>query len=706
MRRSQQLIAEVGRTLVLVTALVLGAGSTARAQDTAGDGAASELIDRGVDETASRNYDIAVGLFEEAFRICRSEGCSDAVSVDLYLSLGIAIGLQGDLDKAQKRFEWALGIEENAKPDDRYTTRAVRGAFDDAKAKFEEGGGASPPRPPGQLTDEQKTALETAKKQLEGNDWEGCLQTMIVSTSIQEYGRGKLMLARCQEKGGLLLEARRDALAAKALAETDGDAALLKEIETYLEFLDDETPKIKLVIQSGIRNPVVKIDSTEIPEDQVDEPIPHNPGTAVVEVTGTRGGQPYDFRQDIQFQRRELIELEVRSDVTPYQACLNKARTVAEREECERLFNQEEGLTVSGALEIASYNDTDHVDVFTPSLAVNAVQPTDGWNVGGTVAVDVVTTASRRFDDRRFAASVGGGYKIGPVTPSVTGSFSIETDYISRSGGALVSMDVADKMATPYLGYSFGYDTIGRRGTDYDVFSQELFRHTISAGSSVIFSPNTVGVVAATVQIEEGDQSKPYRHVAMFSPGLADDMPRGASPELVARARLDAVPLERLPLSRQRYALTFRLAHRFEDATIRGSQRVYYDSWGQWGSTTDARFFYDIYAPDGEGDAVYPQLTLGPHARFNIQGATSFWKRTYVAQPLLQGFQLPEFRTADRELGPLFGVTVGAGLRAALTDMLALSVQAEGIYIQFLDHLYIFEKYGLFTASTLELKWE
>jgi len=694
--------------------LSLGVVSTAHGQETAGSEAALALIDQAVDETGARNYDVAAGLLDEAFKICRADGCSDDVKVDLFLNLGITTGLQGDLDAAQKRFEWALGLDGNAEPDDRYTTRAVRGAFEKAKAKFEAGDGARPPKPAGQLTDEQKNALQTGKKQLEKGDWEGCLQTMIVSTSIEEYGRGKLMLAKCQENGGLLLEARRDTQAARDLAQVDGDTALIKEIDAYLEYLDNETPKIKLEIQSGIGNPVVKIDDAVVPEDEVDEPIPHNPGTAVVEVTGTRGGQPYNFRQDIKFQRRELIELEVRSDVTPYQACLNKARTVAEREECERLFNQKEGLTVTGALEIASYNDTDHVDVFTPSLAVNAVQPTDGWNVGGSVTVDVVstasadivTTASRRFDDRRFAATAGGGYKIGPVTPSLTGSFSIETDYISRSGGALVSIDVADKMATPYLGYSLGYDTIGRRGTDYDVFSQELFRHTISAGSSIVISPATVAVVAATVQIEEGDQSKPYRHVAMFSPGLADDMPRGASPELVARARLDVVPLERLPLSRQRYGLTFRLAHRFDDATIRGSQRVYLDSWGQWGSTTDARFFYDIYAPDGEGTDVYPQLTLGPHARFHIQGPVSFWKRTYVAQPLLQGFQIPELRTADRELGPLFGVTGGLGLRAALSDMVVMSFQAEGLYIQYLDHLYIYEKLGLFTASTLELKWE
>jgi len=36
-------------------------------------------------------------------------------------------------------------------------------------------------------------------------------------------------------------------------------------------------------------------------------------GDAIIEVTGTRGGQPYRFRQEIQFQRRETIDLQVRT---------------------------------------------------------------------------------------------------------------------------------------------------------------------------------------------------------------------------------------------------------------------------------------------------------------------------------------------------------------------------------------------------------
>lgn len=677
------------------------------------DGEAREAVGRALELARYRKYGEAITQLEATSSTCRVEGCDDATKASIYLALGTVYALDGKRDEAQQRFEWALALDFERAPDDQYRTRDVDTAFAQAKAAVEAGEGRPPPRPPGQLSDEQRQSLQTASDQLDGGDWEGCLQTMIVSTSLEEYGRGKLMLAKCQESGGLMLEARRDAEAAVEIASQDGDQKLLAEIQEYLEYLDEETPKIRLKIQSGIRNPVVKIDSTVVPPEEVKEPIPHNPGTAVVEVTGERGGQPYEFRQEIRFQRRELIELEVRSDVTPYQACLQKARTVTERQECERIFNQEEGLTVRGVLEVASYNDTDHVDVLSPSLSIDAVQPTEGWNVSGSVLVDVVTTASadivttasRRFDEVRFAAGLGGGYRIGPVTPSVLASVSVEPDYIGRTVGGAVSADVLDKMMTPYLGYSFGFDLIGRADTAWDVYSQDLYRHLITAGTSVVFNASTIGVVALSVQLEEGDQSKPYRHVAMFDGAIAPNMPRGATPRLVSAARLDLAPLEQLPLDRQRYALLLRLSHRLDEVTLRGSERVYLDSWGQWGSTTDARLYWDAYQAEGaEGGAGFPQLTLGLHGRFHIQGGASFWQRAYVGQLTAAGYALPRYRTGDRELGPLFTVTAGLGTRAALSEAVALGLTVEGLYSQFLDHLYLYEKLGLFTASMLEVQ--
>ena len=43
---------------------------------------------------------------------------------------------------------------------------------------------------------------------------------------------------------------------------------------------------------------------------------------------------------------------------------------------------------------------------------------------------------------------------------------------------------------------------------------------------------------------------------------------------------------------------------------------------------------------------------------------------------------------------------------AQLTEVIGLAVQVEGIYTQFLDHLYIVDRWGLFTASTLDLTFD
>ena len=707
------LAATVLATTAFSTVLLYAPPAYAQSNDVARD-----VVTASYEQIRRRKYDDAINNLEGVAQLCRKDGCQAGVKADIYMALGIAVGLKGDTEQARVRFEWALGEKEAVTLDDRYATRDLRAAFKQAQQNVAQGTAASPPGAIGKLGEEQKQAIATAKQQLQTKDWEGCLQTMLVSTSMAEYAAGKLMLARCEAEGGLLLEAIRDTKSARQLAKANGDDALVTDIDAYLEELDNETPKIVLKIQSGIRDPVVKIDNTVVPADQVGKPIPHNPGTAVVEVSGKRGGQPYKFSQKLKFERRETIDLEVRSDVTPFQACLNNARTLDEKEDCDRLFNKKQGLNINGSLEVFSYNDTDNTGVVSPGISVSAVQPTDGWNIAGgaivdlvtSASTDIVTTASPRYDDRRVGANLGGGYKFGPVTASLQGSFSYESDYFGRTVGASASTDVADKMATPYIGYSFGFDILGRAHTPFEIFKRNIYRHTINAGTSIVFNATTVGVIGGTAIIEDGDTSKPYRHVAMFSQQVVDaGLPLGASPALVARARLPLMPFEQLPITRQRYALLLRFIHRMEDATVRVSERGYYDSWGQFASSTDARLLWDVYSAAGEdsGGAGFPRLRITPHVRFHIQGPVAFWRRTYVAAPTsAEAYDLPVFRSSDRELGPLLAGTAGMGTRIGLSEAFAISVQAEAVYTRFLDHLFMTDRVGLFTATSLELDFQ
>jgi hypothetical protein len=196
------------------------------------------------------------------------------------------------------------------------------------------------------------------------------------------------------------------------------------------------------------------------------------------------------------------------------------------------------------------------------------------------------------------------------------------------------------------------------------------------------------------VVFEVGDQSKPYRYVPTFSSVYAPTIPLGASVGFVNQRRNPERLLEQLPTSRERFALTSRLAHRFLSSSIRAEERVYADSWQLLATTTDVRWLFD----------VGPRWTIGPHIRFHGQSAVSFWQRAYVSNGVND---LPKLRTGDRELGSLWTGT-GGGLvewhlgRNPDPRAWTLGFHADAMWTSFLDDLYIKNRLGVLTALTLE----
>ena len=236
---------------------------------------------------------------------------------------------------------------------------------------------------------------------------------------------------------------------------------------------------------------------------------------------------------------------------------------------------------------------------------------------------------------------------------------------------------------------------MGRTGTPWEVFSRDVMRHSIDAGVSVVLNGTTVGVIGGTVELDVGDASKPYRHVPMFASGIGSRMPKGATYKLVNASRLDLAPFEQVPESgRNRFAVFFRGAHRFDNATFRGDERLYIDDWGMKATTTDLRYLH----------AVSETLRVGPHARFHFQSPVDFWQRAYTATLTQTGWEVPRYRTGDKENGPLWALTFGLGARYKLSDLFAASVQVEGIYTQYLDHLYLFDRIGVFTSTSIDLE--
>ena len=160
-------------------------------------------------------------------------------------------------------------------------------------------------------------------------------------------------------------------------------------------------------------------------------------------------------------------------------------------------------------------------------------------------------------------------------------------------------------------------------------------------------------------------------------------------------------PPEQLPHERYRFALTGRLAHRFEKVTARADERLYTDNWGLWASTTDARVMWDV----GE------RLVLWPHLRFHGQSAGTFWKRAYTFVAGADGAPtLPMYRTGDRELSCLYSITAGGGAKLRLWSAAAspwfLSLEADVATTHYPDALFITQRQSVFSAMTLDAQWD
>jgi hypothetical protein len=359
-------------------------------------------------------------------------------------------------------------------------------------------------------------------------------------------------------------------------------------------------------------------------------------------------------------------------------------------------------IDVRATTEFGSYADTDHVFVQTPSLSGTLSNPTAGWSVDArylvdvvsAASVDIVSTASRRWEEVRQEGSVSAAFKPGAFGASASGIVSSEPDYVSWTAGGAFTQDVLAKNVTWLLAYYHAHDIAGRTGTPFSVFSHAINREAFKAGVTLVLGPSTIAALVGDVVVESGDPSKPYRYIPLFAPGTV--VPLGASIDQVNQLRTSARPLEQLPLSRSRFALTGRLAHRFRRATLRLEERLYADSWLLVASTTDARLLLDVGS----------RVEVGPHLRLHAQTAVDFWQRAYVLEP---GFNYPALRTGDRELGPLVNVTTGFTLRIAVgpdraPDAWTLGFDVNTIGTQFLDDLYVTDRLAAVGSMFLEAR--
>lgn len=705
MRQPQQLAS--CRSLVAVVAVLLALLSPGVSRAGDKDEEAVVGVAEALGQHLSGKSDAALDALKKLLTGCAGAACEKSTRAQIHLALGIVYAAgKKDSESARLAFQNALYEDPTVTPDKQFSNLAVNNAWNAAKAEFKKNGGQPPPTRPLPSKD-QLEAVNTAQGQLKTRDWSGCMQTAIASMADREFAAGKLVLAKCEDAGDLVLEATNDAKLALKYAEEERNTDVKSQATELVAKLETDTPSLILILPKAVTNLEIKIDGVVVTKEDAEKGIPRNPGKATVEVKGKKGQFPFTFKSTETMDRGEKITVNTDSgdkgNNAAVQQCLLAATTPEDLKRCIESGGKQRGLTILGGLEFTTYNATDWVNVASPALYLSAENPTSGWQIGGSVLVDVVSaasadivaTASRRLDEVRFAGTLAGSYKIGPAKVGISGGFSHEGDYTGRSAGVNVSADLLEKRVTPGLSYSFGYDTMGRTGTPWEVFSRDVMRHSIDAGVSVVLNGTTVGVIGGTVELDVGDASKPYRHVPMFASGIGTRMPKGATYKLVNASRLDLAPFEQVPESgRNRFAVFFRGAHRFDNATFRGDERLYIDDWGMKATTTDLRYLHD----------VSETLRVGPHARFHFQSPVDFWQRAYTATLTQTGWEVPRYRTGDKENGPLWALTFGLGARYKLSDLFAASVQVEGIYTQYLDHLYLFDRIGVFTSTSIDLE--
>jgi hypothetical protein len=477
----------------------------------------------------------------------------------------------------------------------------------------------------------------------------------------------------------------------------------------------DSRPRVSFVRPQGVNDLAVTLDGSDLAAESLSQRVPVDPGKHTVHAEGTIHGVPLVFDKVFHAEEGETVGIVIllaplkAEYLSPSQIkCMLAAKSQEELLAC--LPQTQRGIDIKAGLETSGYTDTNHVNVATPAVNASISSPTAGWNVSGSYLVDVVSAASPDvvseasppFHEVRHAGALGGGFKVGAIGVQLDGDLSSEPDYLSAGAGVALTADLNDKLVTPSVGYSYSHDTIGRSTTPFKVFHHNLDVSEFEVGSTFVMSPTSILLLSTTLDLERGDQSKPYRYVPMFSAAVAPTVSPGASIGFVNDARLPVRPLEQLPLSRNRYAIGARFVHAFGSATLRVEQRLYTDSWQQTASTTDLRTLFDLSG----------WLRVWLHGRFNAQGAANFYKLAYTSglDAATGRLAIPALRSDDRELSPLVTVTGGPGLLVKIGSgekvQYGISAQMDVMYTRYFDALFITGRTATYGTVGLDGEFE
>ena len=274
------------------------------------------------------------------------------------------------------------------------------------------------------------------------------------------------------------------------------------------------------------------------------------------------------------------------------------------------------------------------VTIVGPSLLVRK-QFLKNWSASAnyyvdsvsSASIDVVTTASA-YTEERTQTSLGVDYLRGKWLMSLGYTKSEENDFLGNSLNFTISQDLFGDLTTISLGYTLGWDEVGRRN-DPD-FMEEVDRQHYRLGLSQVLTKNMIFGASVETITDEGFLNNPYRSVRYLdgTGGYAYEA------EIYPNTRTSTAAAGRL-----KYYLPYR-------AALHGEYRFFSDTWG-------------IVAHTGEIGYTHPLKSgfiIEVRGRVYEQTAADFYS------DLFPRVQAQNFLARDKELSTFSSSSVRLGL--------------------------------------------
>ncbi len=320
-----------------------------------------------------------------------------------------------------------------------------------------------------------------------------------------------------------------------------------------------------------------------------------------------------------------------------------------------------DGAWGAGA-DLLVYTDVDAVRVVSPQVHVRrALDDEDGVlaarftvDVVSAASVDVVTHATRSFQETRYELGLSAAKALGDHLPSIGYRFSHEPDYVSHGGqlGWRARLGTPDSVLS--LGYGLTHDLVLRHGTPRAAFSAHLLTHDAQVSLAQTLSSRSLIRLGYGLVVQDGYLEKPYRYVPLFTPtALASAQRDGIDLDgnTFDAYRQSLRPPEEVPDRRHRHALSLRGLHHLPEtrATLRLDYRFYFDDWGMLAHTLEP----------GVRARLRERWDVSGYVRLHRQSSASFWQRVYVVDDL---GRVPRHRSVDRDLSAYTTLSGGARL--------------------------------------------